>query len=87
MNREELMPHRALLVKLYIESDVSVDRLPYSSEFEDVFRMFLERSKLSIVTRYDLYQELVSLRKAGLLPTKRRKEKEHSSTGYRHQYD
>lgn len=73
MNREELMPHRALLIKLYIEeSDISVDRLPYSSDFENIYRIFLDRSKIS-VTRYDLYQELVSLRKSGLLPTKKKR--------------
>ncbi len=63
--------HRELLSQLYRSNRRTVDDLPYTEEFEQLYTQFIARSGL-IMTRHDVWRALASLRKARRLVRKQR---------------
>lgn len=63
--------HAQLLIQLYREARRTSDDLPYTEEFENLYRNFLARSGLHL-TRHEVWRALAHLRKAGRLTRKRR---------------
>ncbi len=59
------------LLELYKQSGLPLDRLPYTSEFENLFTTFAAENP-STFTRSDLWYALTYLRKRSLLPRKGR---------------
>lgn len=66
-------PEEQRLAELYAESRVPLDRLPYTHEFEALFRKFRKEFPRpdSDESRRDLLHWLLKLRKAGKLPRHR----------------
>lgn len=72
MTRVRLKPeHKTLLIDLYTRTRKTVDDLPYTDEFEELFTAFVARSGLCI-TRHDVWRALSSQRKARRLVRKER---------------
>ena len=63
--------HQRLLIELYTRARRTVDGLPYTDEFEELYTAFVARSGL-ILTRHDLWRALSSQRKARHLVRKER---------------
>lgn len=58
------------LLKLYSNQSVTVDKLPYSEEFDLMVKLFKSKYASCTHTSRDFYITLLSLRKAGKLPRK-----------------
>lgn len=58
---------QVLLAKLYSDLGVPLDKLPYTTEFDRLQAEFCAQGKIAITAR-QLWRELISLRKTGLLP-------------------
>lgn len=54
---------RALLIRLYHEQPLSVDKLAYTREFEGIVQQYNERHTRNPANHYWIYQTLVILRK------------------------
>lgn len=71
----KLVPFHAILIKLYIEHGIgcgfTVDRLPYTPQFENIYRSFVAYTRMPFTER-DVWNELVGLRKKKLLPKKKK---------------
>jgi hypothetical protein len=63
--------HKQLLVELYKRTRKTVDDLPYTEEFEQLYESFTQRSGLSM-NRHDVWRALASQRKASRLLRKER---------------
>lgn len=63
--------HRELIAEIYAESGATVDDLPYTDEFENLYAAFVRRSGRSI-SRHAFWRVLTGLRKASRLVRKRR---------------
>ncbi|HEX9659470.1 MAG TPA: hypothetical protein VGA18_04180 [Rhodothermales bacterium] len=63
--------HRDLIAEIYAASGATVDDLPYTDEFENLFTAFVLRSGRSI-GRHAFWKALTGLRKASRLVRKRR---------------
>ncbi len=64
MNRLRLKPeHQMMLVELYERTQMAVDDLPYTEEFEQLYESFLQRSGLSL-NRHEVWRVLAGQRKA-----------------------
>lgn len=63
-----------VLTKLYKNCGLSVDRLPYTKNFDQLFTDFRNQTGTE-VTKNELYLALTNLRKRGTLPTQRRRAK------------
>jgi len=61
-----------LLIRLYTDQPLSVDKLPYTAEFAKIVRK-LNSQSVDGVDVHSVYQKLVQLRKSKRLPTKRRR--------------
>lgn len=59
------MTQRDKLIQLYEEQKVTLDRLPYSWQFEYMFINWRESLK---DTREEMWRQLLNLRKTGQLP-------------------
>lgn len=63
----------ATLIKLYVEVDGSLDRLAYKAAFEQsIFMEFVSQQKRTDITKSDVWDYLIDLRKHGRLPRKQR---------------
>lgn len=72
MNRLVLQrEHKQLLSDLYTRTRKTVDDLPYTDEFEELYTSFVARSGL-ILNRHDVWRALASQRKASRLVRKER---------------
>ena len=60
--------HLPLLARLYSETGISVDRLPYTPPFDQLYAKFCAQSRLA-VTPHELWEELIAMRKGKLLST------------------
>lgn len=60
----------ALLIKLYTEQPLAVDRLPYTIEFDRIVEEY-SRQLNEKVEHIVIYRRLVNMRKQCLLPKKR----------------
>ena len=71
------------LKSMYRDSDLPVDQLAYTREFEELFQRFSERFQRpdTLDSRREMLNRLLSLRKAGKLP-RFRGEGEHGSTRF-----
>lgn len=58
-----------LLVKLYREQERTVDHLPYTDEFEAMFRQLCNRAAAAL-SEHQVWEMLIYLRKAGRLDNK-----------------
>jgi hypothetical protein len=58
--------HKHILVELYKRTEMTVDDLPYTEEFERLYESFVQRSGVSF-TRHDVWRALASQRKASRL--------------------
>ncbi len=71
--------HAKWIKSRYVETDIPLDRLPYTIEFDRLFvefhDRFLDASKLSSCpnTKSQFWQLLTSMRKGGYLPKLRKK--------------
>ncbi|MCP4593471.1 MAG: hypothetical protein GY842_22265 [bacterium] len=63
--------HREIIVELYGAANRTVDDLPYSDEFEGMFRVFCARTGRD-VTRHEFWKALANARKASRLVRKER---------------
>jgi hypothetical protein len=63
---------KSVMAKLYRqETDLSVDQLPYTKEFDNLYGKFRSATGVEM-TRNQFWRKLTSLRKAGSLPRKQR---------------
>lgn len=69
----KLAQHHAVLIRLYSECGVSVDRLPYTPQFDGIYRSVIAQTRTPF-TEGEVWNELIGLRKKGCLPTKNHKE-------------
>lgn len=60
-----------LLLRLYRRCPLSVDQLPYTTEFEKLYKAFRDNSGKEL-TRPEFYRALTNLRKKGVLARKGR---------------
>ncbi len=63
--------HEDMLIELYGQIAQTLDDLPYTEEFEQLYAKFVERSGRDL-SRHDLWRALSNLRKARRLPRKKR---------------
>ena len=63
--------HEALVGELYARSSRTLDDLPYTAEFEQLYSEFVTRSVRQI-SRHEFWRALANLRKAGRLVRKAR---------------
>lgn len=63
--------HEDVLLELYSRTSKTLDDLPYTEEFEDLYTAFVARSGRTM-TRHDVWRVLTNLRKAKRLVRKRR---------------
>ena len=63
--------HEDVLLELYSRTSKTLDDLPYTEEFEDLYTAFVARSGRTM-TRHDVWRVLTNLRKARRLVRKRR---------------
>lgn len=63
--------NRKLLGDLYGRTSKTLDDLPYTEEFENLYTAFVARSG-KIMTRHDVWRALTNLRKASKLGRKAR---------------
>jgi len=61
--------HRNMLAEIYAESGATVDDLPYTDEFENLYEAFVRRTGRSI-SRHSFWKALAGLRKASRLVRK-----------------
>jgi len=61
--------HKDILIELYQRSRKTVDDLPYTDEFEELYMGFIARSGL-MLTRHDVWRALTNCRKASRLVRK-----------------
>ncbi len=72
MPRVILKPeHKSILIDLYTRTRKTVDDLPYTDEFEELYTAFIARSGRTL-TRHDVWRALSSQRKAKRLVRKER---------------
>jgi hypothetical protein len=64
--------HSVLLATIYQTAGIPLDKLPYTEDFEKLHAEFCVQSRCAVTMR-QLWQELVSLRKSGLLPRLQRR--------------
>jgi len=63
--------HEDTLLELYTRTSKTLDDLPYTEEFEDLYTAFIARSGRTM-TRHDVWRALSNLRKARRLARKAR---------------
>jgi len=63
--------HEDMLLDLYTRTSKTLDDLPYTEEFEDLYTAFVARSGRTM-TRHDMWRALTNLRKATRLVRKAR---------------
>jgi len=63
--------HEDTLLDLYTRTRKTLDDLPYTDEFEELYTAFVARSGRTM-TRHDLWRSLTNLRKARRLVRKMR---------------
>jgi len=63
--------HEDMLLELYTRTSKTLDDLPYTEEFEDLYTSFVARSGRTM-TRHDVWRAMTNLRKAKRLVRKRR---------------
>lgn len=63
--------HEDMLLDLYTRTSRTLDDLPYTEEFEDLYTAFVARSGRTMM-RHDVWRALTNLRKARRLARKRR---------------
>jgi len=63
--------HEDMLLDLYTRTSKTLDDLPYTEEFEDLYTAFVARSGRTM-TRHDVWRAMTNLRKAKRLVRKRR---------------
>lgn len=63
--------YKDVLVDLYRRTNKTVDDLPYTDEFEELYTGFIARSGL-MMTRHDVWKALANCRKASKLVRKTR---------------
>jgi hypothetical protein len=63
--------HEDMLVELYGQTAKTLDDLPYTEDFEQLYAKFVERSGRAL-SRHDLWRALSNLRKARRLVRKER---------------
>jgi hypothetical protein len=63
--------HEDMLLELYTRTSKTLDELPYTEEFEDLYTAFVARSGRTM-TRHDVWRAMTNLRKARRLVRKRR---------------
>ena len=68
--RETLSLDRALLIRLYDEQSLSVDKLPYTRNMDRIVEQYNARHLKAPVRHYETYQTLVILRKNSKLVRK-----------------
>jgi hypothetical protein len=61
--------HEDMLLDLYTRTSKTLDDLPYTDEFEELYTAFVARSGRTM-TRHDLWRSLTNLRKARRLVRK-----------------
>ena len=66
----ELPLDRPLLIRLYHEQDLSVDKLPYTQNMDNIVHKYNERHSKQPAAHYEIYQTLVTLRKSRKLVKK-----------------
>jgi hypothetical protein len=60
-----------VLAKLYAKCGTSCDDLPYTAEFEELYALFLIKTRV-FIDRHGFWRALVKARKAGRLSRKER---------------
>ena len=60
----------ALLVRLYCEQPLFVDRLPYTAEFDAIILAYNDKHQNNPTTHQELWRRIVNLRKARKLVRK-----------------
>lgn len=63
--------YHSLLSKLYQETGLASDHLPYTPEFETLYANFCAKSRLAVGPHL-VWEQLTSLRKGGKLSTTRK---------------
>jgi hypothetical protein len=63
--------HKEILTELYAGTKRTVDDLPYTEEFETLYKSFIARSGMSM-TRHDVWKALAGRRKQSKLVRKQR---------------
>ncbi|MBU0637633.1 MAG: hypothetical protein KKB50_02115 [Planctomycetes bacterium] len=63
--------HKEVLAELYKQTRLTVDRLPYTDEFEKLYTAFVERTGRAL-TRNEVWRALASVRKRSGLVRKER---------------
>jgi hypothetical protein len=63
--------HEDMLLELYRRTSKTLDDLPYTNEFEDLYTAFVARTGRTM-TRHDVWRALTNLRKARRLVRKAR---------------
>ncbi|NLF30370.1 MAG: hypothetical protein GX591_05720 [Planctomycetes bacterium] len=63
--------HEEMLIESYGRMARTLDDLPYTQEFEQLYAGFVESSRRDL-SRHDLWRALTNLRKAGRLARKER---------------
>jgi len=72
MARLRLKKHeKDILADLYTRTNMTVDDLPYTDEFEELYKGFIARSGLTM-SRHDVWRALANRRKASKLVRKTR---------------
>jgi catechol 2,3-dioxygenase-like lactoylglutathione lyase family enzyme len=61
-------PQRDLLIQIYQQIGRTADDLPYTPQFEELFRQYCIRRPDPQPTRQDVWRHLLNLRKGGKLP-------------------
>jgi hypothetical protein len=69
----KLAPHHAILIRLYSECGMTVDRLPYTPQFDNMYRSVVALTRTPF-TEQEVWNELIGLRKKGCLPTRQKEE-------------
>ena len=58
---------KAVLAEIYVKQGVPADQLPYSDDFESLYREVQQRTTTSM-TRAEVWRHLANARKRGQLP-------------------
>ncbi len=57
-----------LLSELYLQRGIPLDRLAYTTDFDQIYEDVTSRREYSNLTKADVFQKMLGLRKAGILP-------------------
>jgi hypothetical protein len=71
MSRDMSRWHDALVSELYAPSTLTLDDLPYTAEFEQLYTEFVTRSERQL-SRHEFWRAMANARKAGRLVRKAR---------------